>query len=132
MKWLNQAQELFILGFDANWWNRKTSLEVPVVDDAEADVSPVHYFFSANARHGLEDTLLRYYQQDAEAYAHALAERPKGPLAVSYVRGRTEDRFDYIFASPKLEVLACRYDYEGAKAAGSDHGIVLADLSLSE
>ena len=65
-------------------------------------------------------------------YGDTLKKRPKGPLAVSYIRGKTEDRFDYIFLSDDFEVSNCRYDYEGAVAAGSDHALVHTDLVLKE
>jgi endonuclease/exonuclease/phosphatase family metal-dependent hydrolase len=43
-----------------------------------------------------------------------------------------EDRFDYVFVSDEIGVTYCSYDYEVAKAAGSDHGIVTAELSLRQ
>jgi endonuclease/exonuclease/phosphatase family metal-dependent hydrolase len=55
-------------------------------------------------------------------------------VGVSVVRGSkakpTEDRFDYVFISEELGVTESSYDYQGAKAAGSDHGIVTADLHV--
>jgi hypothetical protein len=55
-----------------------------------------------------------------------------GPLVFSYVHGRTanpiEDRFDYVFISDEIGVTECSYDYQGARVAGSDHGIVTAEL----
>jgi endonuclease/exonuclease/phosphatase family metal-dependent hydrolase len=55
-----------------------------------------------------------------------------GPLVASYVHGRTanpiEDRFDYVFISDEIGVTECSYDYQGARVAGSDHGIVTAEL----
>lgn len=131
MDWLSDIGDLVIVGFDGNIWNRSTDLDQPEFVANASDADPIARFFAAGASHNLQDTLLSYYRQDSEAYKRALTERPNGPLAVSYVRGRKEDRFDYIFASPELEVLECRYDYDGAKAAGSDHGIVLADLSIA-
>jgi endonuclease/exonuclease/phosphatase family metal-dependent hydrolase len=55
-----------------------------------------------------------------------------GPLVVSYVHGRTanpiEDCFDYVFISDEIGVTECSYDYQGGRVAGSDHGIVTAEL----
>lgn len=130
MEWLATTDDLIVLGCDANYWNHRTELDLPVVTPEVAAEDPVEAFFSANAGPNLQDTLLAYFRQDAEAYAEAVAARPNGPLAISYKRGSTYDRFDYVLVSPKFEVLACRYDYEGAKAAGSDHGIILADITL--
>ena len=57
-----------------------------------------------------------------------------GLLVVSYVHGRTanpiEDRFDYVFISDEIGVTECSYDYLGARVAGSDHGIVTAELQM--
>ena len=48
--------------------------------------------------------------------------------------GRTanpsEDRFDYVFISDETGVTECSYDYQEARVAGSDHGIVTAELQL--
>jgi endonuclease/exonuclease/phosphatase family metal-dependent hydrolase len=41
-----------------------------------------------------------------------------------------EDRFDYVFVSEEIGVTECSYDYQGAKAAGSDHAIVTAELHV--
>lgn len=40
------------------------------------------------------------------------------------------DRFDYVLASPEFTIERVQYDYEGACAAKSDHGFVVADLEL--
>ncbi len=39
-----------------------------------------------------------------------------------------EDRFDYVFISDEIGVTECSYAYQGARVAGSDHGIVTAEL----
>jgi len=41
-----------------------------------------------------------------------------------------EDRFDYVFISEEIGVTECSYEYQGARVAGSDHGIVTAELQL--
>jgi endonuclease/exonuclease/phosphatase family metal-dependent hydrolase len=41
-----------------------------------------------------------------------------------------EDRFDYVFISDEIGVTECSYDYQGARVAGSDHGIATAELQL--
>jgi endonuclease/exonuclease/phosphatase family metal-dependent hydrolase len=58
-----------------------------------------------------------------------------GPLVVSYVQrpraNPIEDRFDYVLISDEIGVTECSYDYQGARVAYSDHGIVTAELQLS-
>ena len=41
-----------------------------------------------------------------------------------------DDRFDYVFISEEIGLTECSYDYQGARVAGSDHGIVTAELQL--
>jgi len=81
------------------------------------------WFFGDEPPHRLRDALIAYYRNNPTMYADA---------ALSYIRGEKEDRFDYIFISDDFEVSNCQYDYEGAVAAGSDHGLVHADLILKE
>jgi endonuclease/exonuclease/phosphatase family metal-dependent hydrolase len=62
--------------------------------------------------------------------------RPAGPLVVSHRTGRrtgregTPRRFDSIWVSSDYAVLDVQYLYDEALAAGSDHAIVVADLTL--
>lgn len=134
--WLTGKETATVLCFDSNSWN----LSVALSWDGPTDTTHSHYdegmFFSTRAHHHLKDTLATYFANNPEAYQAAVQLRPEGPLAVSYVRGSrknpTPDQFDFIFASPDIEVLQCTYDYEGGIAAGSDHGIVIADLSVGQ
>jgi endonuclease/exonuclease/phosphatase family metal-dependent hydrolase len=60
-------------------------------------------------------------------------ERPRGPLAVSHLRGsgkkRTACRYDFVYVSPHLSVEAVAYLHKQAQQAGSDHALVVAHLS---
>jgi endonuclease/exonuclease/phosphatase family metal-dependent hydrolase len=132
--WLREKDGPQVLGFDGNHWNRNIQLDLPAYHRVEDPHFIENLFFAANAEHDLEDALVSFYQEDGEAYQELLQERTTGPLAVSYVRGSTkrpvEDRFDYIFVSSDFDVRQCRYDYEGATKAGSDHAFVEARIRL--
>ena len=123
-----------ILGFDGNHWNRSLDLEPEYVPASDDPWLLENLFFGSNKLHRLRDAFLDYLRHHPAEHAEIKERLPRGPLAVSYVRGSkakpVEDRFDYVFVSEEIEVTECSYDYQGAKAAGSDHGIVPADLHL--
>jgi hypothetical protein len=85
--------------------------------------------FAPDAAHGLRDVLVTLHARAPERLAGARAERPDGPLAVSYVEHRTDPpslrRYDVVLASGHWQVEDVRYDYAGAVAAGSDHAAVV-------
>ncbi|WP_425155509.1 endonuclease/exonuclease/phosphatase family protein [Candidatus Palauibacter sp.] len=125
-----------ILGFDANHWNLGTGLEP---HSPPRPGSSAWYleelFFSNEPPHGLRDAYLDYLIRNPAEYARVLAERPDGPLAVTYVRGSKSrpqpDRFDYVFVSDHFSVYGFAHDYEASVEAGSDHATVHADLRLN-
>jgi hypothetical protein len=86
--------------------------------------------------HPLEDVLRRWLDEHPEELDRLRAERPGGPLALSYRTGRrklhpgTDRRFDSIWVSPQFEVDAVAYPYAECIAAGSDHAAVVVDLTL--
>jgi hypothetical protein len=92
--------------------------------------------FAADAPHGLRDVIVTLYAQDLERLAAARVVRPDGPLEVSYVEQRTDPpvprRYDVILASSDWEVRDVAYDYARAVEAGSDHGLVQAELAAHE
>jgi len=132
--WLNTISGPVVFGFDSNHWSRSTNLEPPYVPDSDDPWLLENQFFGGNAPHRLRDAFLDHLRQHPLQYEEIVKRRPWGPLAVSYVRGNTrtpvEDRFDYIFVSDDIGITSCSYHYEAAKVAGSDHGIVTADLRL--
>jgi len=121
---LRAAGTPVLLGMDRNGPKRER------FDPAETEWWPEDEpgLFATDAPHGLTDVLVTLYAQDPERRVAALAARPEGPMEVSYVERRTEPpsprRYDVILASPEWRVLEAAYDYEGAVAAGSDHGLV--------
>lgn len=94
---------------------------------------PAH-FFDGRASHGCVDVLDRWHADNAEALRHAMHERPDGPREVSYIEQRADPvvhrRYDNIMTDDAFEVRDVRYRYREAIAAGSDHGLVEAAVSL--
>jgi hypothetical protein len=92
-------------------------------------------FFGSNKVHRLRDAFLDHScEYTSTNTRRSRKRRPRGPLVVSYVHERManpiEDRFDYVFISDEIGVTECSYDYQGARVAGSDHGIATAELQL--
>lgn len=135
INWLDTLEGPTVIGFDGNHWNRSIDLNPPYVPASEDPWLLENRFFGSNAPHRLRDVLFDHLRQYPHEYEDIVKQRPQGPLVVSYVRGSkanpVEDRFDYIFVSQEVEVTSCSYDYTGAKAVGSDHGLVAAELRLS-
>jgi hypothetical protein len=134
--WLEHQPQPVVLGMDAN---------SPMVD--HPDPSKVEWCFrwlgpgdfegrllGPNPGHRLKDTLRTFLDARPQEYARIRRERPRGPLAVSYMtRGEHGapglHRYDHIYASwPDFRVNDVRYLYDQARAAGSDHALVVADL----
>jgi endonuclease/exonuclease/phosphatase family metal-dependent hydrolase len=132
--WLGTLSGPIILGFDGNHWNRSVDLEPEHVPASDDPWLLENLFFGSNRVHRLRDAFLDHLRVRPAEHEEIKKRRPHGPLAVSYIRGSkanpTEDRFDYVFITDELSVTECSYDYQGAKAAGSDHGIVTADLHI--
>jgi endonuclease/exonuclease/phosphatase family metal-dependent hydrolase len=126
---IGPISEPLILGFDSNHWNRSTELE-PAPPGPEHNAHYLENLFFSNAPpHRLRDAYLVFLAERPSLYAEVLRRSPEGPLATSYVRGKTADRFDYIFCSPEFRVDFCGYDFEFAVQAGSDHGSVHASVT---
>lgn len=132
LEWLDKVGGPVILGFDGNHWNLSIDPKPSYVPESRSSFFLENQFFGSNKTHRLRDALLDHLRQHPAEYEKIRELRPRGPLAVSYVRGSTkrpvEDRMDYVFISDEIGVISCSYDYEGARAAGSDHAILTADL----
>jgi exonuclease III len=134
-EWLKQIEKPCISCFDGNHWNKRTELELPDPPNEGDKFFAEDHFFSNNPPHELEDVFIRFLRDSPEDYKRILEKYPDGPLGISYVRkgsGRVpiKDRFDYIFATRHFRVVNCCYEYEAAREAGSDHGLVITDLEL--
>jgi hypothetical protein len=91
--------------------------------------------FGPDKIHALDDVLRRWLEQQPAIVAHLTETAPDGPLVVSHRTGKrrtsagTGRRFDAIWVSPDLGVQAVDYPYDDCVAAGSDHAVVVADLT---
>jgi len=93
--------------------------------------------FGGRPEHRLDDTYRRWVNEHPEELEQIRATRPDGPLAISHRTDKRRDspgfprRFDALWISPEIEVASIDYHYEAAIAAGSDHALVVAELTLS-
>lgn len=128
--WLKERTKPTVVGMDANgpkferlrlpdteWWN----VHEPVLFGEERD-------------HDLRDVFREYVSTDPARWDAVESTYPDGPLAISYDRGKggrsVPCRYDVILASPEFHVDQVDYLYDDAIAAGSDHGLVDAHLTL--
>ena len=89
--------------------------------------------FADDAPHGLRDVLLTLHPKHPERREAARAERPDGPLEVSYIEQRTTPpsprRYDVILVSAHWNVEDVAYDYVRPVEAGSDYASVIVSLA---
>lgn len=80
-------------------------------------------FFNEMADIGLTDAYVQF--NGAEGYE-------KGhPLTKSHnIRRKGAVRYDFLFVSDRYRVDNCSYNYDEAIAAGSDHAIIVSDISI--
>ena len=132
--WAVAAPRPLIVGMDVNGWEDWA---------AEREVDPVdafadqRRFLGVGADHGLRDVLvdhLLHNRPDLLERRRALgAEGEDGSLEVTYQRSANNyprtNRMDRIFASAELRVTDVRTLYSDALTVGSDHALVIAELS---
>lgn len=132
VEWVSHRSGPLVVGADTNHGALHTREEdfpgspfKPFPDDEWADENRWW-----TAEPDLRDAWLAHLAERPEVLAEVRSGWTGGPSAVSYTRGTTADRFDYVLASPEIAVIDIEHDYEGACAAGSDHGFVRATLRL--
>jgi exonuclease III len=129
-RWLAEQDGRVILGIDANapkldhpdpaanewWWKEEPTL------------------LGSNPLHHLRDAFRIFLEQHPEMMRLICAERPRGPLATSHVRGRgrkrTACRYDFIYVTDHFAVEGMSYLMEEGLKAGSDHALVIATMSV--
>lgn len=89
-------------------------------------------FFAPGAAHGLSDVLDRWlHEHRAEMEAERSA-RPDGPRAVTYLETRATPpvprRYDVLMASRHFTPQGVAHHFHASIEAGSDHGLVVAEL----
>lgn len=143
LNWINATPDLLIVGADAN---------TPEIDHPDPARVRTHWHtgikklagapgddvtFGGFPQHRLWDAYRRWLSEHSDLQKQIEREHPDGPLAISHRTGKrknspgTPRRFDTLWISPGLEVRSASYDYVGAIAAGSDHALVIADLTAT-
>jgi endonuclease/exonuclease/phosphatase family metal-dependent hydrolase len=125
---IQQVGGPLVVGLDSNHWSPGNELDLPEPPAAGDRYENEKRFFSRVPGHRLRDAFIQYLRRNPAVYEDAVRSRPNGPLAVTYIRAGTEDRFDYIFTSEDFVPVDMTHDYDGAERAGSDHALVVADL----
>jgi Endonuclease/Exonuclease/phosphatase family len=141
--WLASQHGPILLGADAN---------TPLIDAADFAATRTHWhtgdphlhgepgddlLFGPGKIHPLDDALRRWLANNREAAAALATDRPMGPLAITHRTGRRKNapgtgrRFDSIWITGHWAVEHVDHLYDQATAAGSDHAIVIADLTLN-
>jgi hypothetical protein len=128
---IGRMEEPLIVGLDSNHWSPGTELELPEPPLADDPYEVEQTFFSRKPQHRLRDAFIDYLQTNRDAYEEVIRLRPDGPLAVTYVHGGVDDRFDYIMISNQITAAMVTHDYDGARQARSDHALVCADLIVA-
>lgn len=131
-QWMSRREGPVIAGVDRN--GPKAEHADGAVDLWPPDAGEL---LGPDPSHPLRDVLTTLLDDRPELREQAVAQRPDGPLAVSFIRGRdgqkqTPSRYDAVYASDHFEVADVRYLYEEAVVAGSDHAVVLATLRLNK
>lgn len=143
LKWIDETDGSVIVGADAN---------TPAIDHPDPELVRTHWptgarklagiqgddiTFGGRPQHRLRDALrlwLDHHPDESERLAWA---NPSGPLALSHRTGRRRDsdgaprRYDALWLSPDLVPSSVTYEYEASVEAGSDHALVMADVSAS-
>lgn len=140
-EWLTQVDGPVIFGGDFNtpvadppdfdrvhthWHTGEPHLDGAPGDDLLVGPDPVH---------GLRDALRTYLGDRPEKLEAIRAERPEGPLEVSHCTGPRDDqryRYDAVWLSHHFRVDSVKYFYEESVEAGTDHGLVLVDATLTD
>lgn len=127
-QWAAQQTMPTVVGIDAN----SPKVDHPIHEHnvwwrgGEAD------FLGSRTDHKLQDALRLLFRDNPDRFRKVAEIHPQGPLAHSYRRGRAAPiycRYDFIYVSSHFSVQEVSYPYDSSIAAGSDHSIVVADLT---
>ncbi len=128
--WLVSRSSPIVLGMDGN----SPKLDHPDHSKSEFWRPNEDLILSANVQHRLRDSYRLFLDANPEAMNKVRGERPDGPLALSYDRGKATSvpcRYDFVFVSPDFRVHRVDYPYSQSVEAGSDHSAVVADFELA-
>lgn len=123
-----------IAGFDGNCWVDKIVCDPPDPTDGWYEE---HRFLHHAADHEFRDAFHQWLAQHPTELARLRGldlEGDDGCLAVTYQRSNNNhirtNRMDRIYCSSGFEVQGVAHHYADALAVGSDHALVIADLSF--
>jgi endonuclease/exonuclease/phosphatase family metal-dependent hydrolase len=129
-EWLSSNTGTTVAGMDAN----APKSDMPNLEDNEWWWDEEPLFLGKEAFHSLKDSYRIFLEQNPDIRNQVVKENPKGPLAISHVRGRgknrTPCRYDFVLVSPDISVDKVQYLYDESVEAGSDHALVLADVKF--
>ena len=139
--WIGDQTGPVIVGADAN---------TPEVDHPDPELTRTHWHtgarrlkgqlgddvtFGGSPTHGLRDAYRVWLDARPDEMDRIRRERPQGPLALTHRTGRRKDspgharRFDAVWVSRDVEVVGVKHHYDEALKAGTDHALVIADLT---
>lgn len=132
-QWAAEHERRCLFGIDAN------SPETDHPDVAQNRYFPVDGSFDQreyllhdprHAPHVLEDVYRRFLREHAPEQLESIrGERPSGPLAISHVNRGRPRRFDFIFASPDLQLSHVEYR-EDLRRGANEHAPIVATVEL--
>jgi hypothetical protein len=128
--WLVSRSGPTVLGIDGN----SPKVDHPDHSQSEFWRPNEDLVLSANVKHRLRDSYRLFLEANPKSMSKIREERPDGPLALSYVRGKATSvpcRYDFMLVSPEFQVHRVDYPYNQSLEAGSDHSAVVADLELA-
>ncbi len=127
-EWLGFDKKQFILGIYAN----APKIDHPDITKSEWWWQDETQLLRANPLHNLKDALRIYLDSHPDISQRSQKVSANEPLAVSYIRGNTDCRYDFILVTPDISVHSVEYLYKESIKAGSDHAIVVAELEVPE
>src|SRR5699024_3889015 len=92
--------------------------------------------FGNDPHHRLFDAYRRWLATRPRETERIRRERPNGPLAITHYTGKRRNspgiprRYDALWLSEQLTVERIDHCYDEAIEAGSDHALVIADLTI--
>jgi hypothetical protein len=127
-RWLAQHQTRVVVGIDAN----APKTDHPNIERNEWFWEDEPLMLGHEPLHSLKDALRVWLADHPTEAQRCYALRPRGPLAISYNRSTRRPvycRYDFIYTTTDFSVSRIDYLYEEALRAGSDHALVVADLT---
>lgn len=126
--WVAACQGPMLFGVDAN----SPNVDHPEPQQWRPFMAGEATLIGPSPSHHLVDALPRWLDDHPHERRQVLAQRPDGPLAVTYrtPRSRAPKRYDHLFTTRDITIDALTHRPPGVD--GSDHGAILADLTIPE